>query len=269
MPYAECSSRKIFYQNYGQGEPIIYLHGLMGSSGLNRFFGFDGRTLAENFMVLEYDALGHGQSSGSTNPEDYQWRELAGILNSLMKELNLKQAHLAGTSMGAGTIIQFSQDFPEKIKSMILIAPPALEPGQLKAIISGFEALFKVIKEKGIARAVEFLLQLPGNDLLKEKIPNFEKGLQAWLSLQNLDYIKACALGLALESLEIEHLKKLETPALIIGWKNDPVHPEKSVKKLNKVLKNSQVHLLENMIPALTKPNLISGLIKNFLEEKR
>ena len=146
------------YKEFGQGEPIIILHGLFGTLDNWQTIG---KQLAENFTVFLIDQRNHGKSPHS---EAFSYPILADDLAEFMDEHFISSAHILGHSMGGKTAMYFAMKYPEKVDKLIVadIAPVQYEEGH-KAI---FDALFSV-DLKNVANRNEI------DEQLKKQIPQF------------------------------------------------------------------------------------------------
>lgn len=86
---------KLFYRQSGQGEPLIILHGLFGSS--DNWYTL-AKTFAEQFTVYLIDQRNHGQSPHS---EAFDYKLLAQDLLEFVNDHNLEKVNIIGHSMEA------------------------------------------------------------------------------------------------------------------------------------------------------------------------
>ncbi|WP_438952215.1 alpha/beta fold hydrolase [Porticoccus sp.] len=113
---------KIAYLEEGQGDVIIFLHGLGVSSGdwagqINYF--------SNHWRVIAPDFRGHGDSDKPSGPYDVSIHALDVL--GLMGQLGIDRAHLVGLSMGGMVAFQIAADAPQRLKSMTIInSGPAL-----------------------------------------------------------------------------------------------------------------------------------------------
>ena len=105
---------KLFYRKYGNGPPLIILHGLFGSSD-------NWVTIAKNlgniFTVYLPDQRNHGQSPHSDIHDYDSMRE---DLHELISDLKIKRFFLAGHSMGGKTAISFALKYPEMLNGLLI-----------------------------------------------------------------------------------------------------------------------------------------------------
>jgi esterase len=105
---------KLFYRKYGEGPPLIILHGLFGSSDNWMTIA---KTLGDTFTVYLPDQRNHGQSPHS-DIEDYD--SMRDDVFELANDLKLKKFFLVGHSMGGKTAISFALNWPEMINGLLI-----------------------------------------------------------------------------------------------------------------------------------------------------
>jgi esterase len=106
---------KLFYRKFGDGPPLIILHGLYGSSDN---WVTIGKQLGSYFTVILPDQRNHGQSPHSA-VHDYD--SMRDDLFELITDLKVKKFFLAGHSMGGKTAIAFAVKWPEMLNGLIVI----------------------------------------------------------------------------------------------------------------------------------------------------
>ncbi|MCK4852626.1 MAG: alpha/beta fold hydrolase [Bacteroidales bacterium] len=115
---------ELFYRNFGEGPPLIIVHGLYGASDNWLFIG---RSLASNFDVYLVDQRNHGQSPHS---DSHNYTAMKDDLLTFMDRQDLQKAILVGHSMGGKTVMFLAETHPERIDSLIVIdiAPTTCHP---------------------------------------------------------------------------------------------------------------------------------------------
>ena len=106
---------KLNYKILGEGQPLIILHGLFGSSDN---WLTHAKRLSEYFKVILVDQRNHGHSDWSN---DFNYTILATDLMELITELDLNKSYVLGHSMGGKTAMVFAQLFPEMISKLIVV----------------------------------------------------------------------------------------------------------------------------------------------------
>jgi len=135
---------KLNYKIYGQGEPIIILHGLLGS--LDNWATI-AKNLARNYMVFTIDQRNHGKSPHS---DIFNYDVLREDLFEFMEDNFINKAHLLGHSMGGKTVMNFALEYPDKVDKLIVadIAPVKYYEGHKNI----FDALFSIDLKKTRSR---------------------------------------------------------------------------------------------------------------------
>jgi len=105
---------KLFYRKYGNGPPLVILHGLYGSSDNWTTIA---KRLGDSFTVYLPDQRNHGQSPHS---DIHDYDSMRDDLFEMVSELNLRKFFLAGHSMGGKTAISFALKWPEMIYGLLI-----------------------------------------------------------------------------------------------------------------------------------------------------
>ncbi len=105
---------ELFFRKYGEGPPLIVLHGLYGSS--DNWVSI-GRKLAENFEVFLIDQRNHGKSPHSS---EHNYHILKEDLIDFMNKHSIEKAIIIGHSMGGKVAMFFATDYPERISHLIV-----------------------------------------------------------------------------------------------------------------------------------------------------
>jgi esterase len=105
---------KLFYRKFGEGPPLIILHGLYGSS--DNWVSI-AKKIGDSFTVYLPDQRNHGQSPHS---DTHDYNSMMDDLFELVSELRIKKFFLAGHSMGGKTAIAFAAKWPEMIYGLLI-----------------------------------------------------------------------------------------------------------------------------------------------------
>lgn len=115
MPTLECNGATLYYEEYGTGPSIVFLHGVM--AGL-RFFEAQLSGLSDEYRTVAFDFRGHGRSSkteaGHTLPQ------YARDLRAVLERLDLDDVVLVGWSMGALVSWEYVDRFgTDRIRALV------------------------------------------------------------------------------------------------------------------------------------------------------
>lgn len=113
------------YSTYGEGFPIILLHGFTGDSTTWKdLIPF----LSNRFQVVSIDIIGHGETVSPKDIHHYHMENVVHHIAKIMQQNNIDQAHFLGYSMGGRLALSFAMEYPAKVKSLILeSASPGLK----------------------------------------------------------------------------------------------------------------------------------------------
>jgi esterase len=125
----------LHFQEYGSGQPLIILHGLLGT--LDNWHTLS-RTFASSLRVLTVDQRNHGRSPHS---DIFTYDAMSEDLLDLLDSLKIPTVYLLGHSMGGKTAMQFALHHPGRVAKLIVvdIAPrayPRLHDELLDALTS-------------------------------------------------------------------------------------------------------------------------------------
>ncbi|QLY25266.1 alpha/beta fold hydrolase [Bdellovibrio sp. KM01] len=106
----------IYYEMYGEGEPLVLLHG--GGSDIHVSFGRGISTLAKHYRVIAFDEQGHGKSPASSRA--FGFENTARDIAEALKQLNIQKAKFIGFSNGATTGMYIGILYPDLMSKMVL-----------------------------------------------------------------------------------------------------------------------------------------------------
>ncbi|MFA6400704.1 MAG: alpha/beta fold hydrolase [Salinivirgaceae bacterium] len=106
---------KLNYKHFGEGSPLIILHGLYGSS--DNWVSI-ARELMSNFSVYLVDLRNHG---ASPHLPEHNYQVMVDDLLEFMNDKQLYSAIIMGHSMGGKVAMWFTSLFPERVKKLIVV----------------------------------------------------------------------------------------------------------------------------------------------------
>jgi pimeloyl-ACP methyl ester carboxylesterase len=106
---------RLHYERYGDGSPLIILHGLFGSLENWRTLG---KTFAQTFRVFALDQRNHGRSPHS---EVFNYPAMVEDLHEFLHEQGLSSTSLLGHSMGGKVAMLFAVTYPHLIDKLIVV----------------------------------------------------------------------------------------------------------------------------------------------------
>ena len=252
------------YLEGGEGESLVLLHGF----GANKdHWTRIGRYLTPHFRVIAPDLTGFGESSPAPDG-DYTIRAQATQVDALVRTLGIPSFHLGGSSMGGQTAGVYAAVYPEKVKSLLLIAPGGVvssEPSEMQRRLAAGEPNPLVAGD-----AAEFDRLMDFVFVKRPFIPAPIKGVLVQEAmahrLLNFDIFKQIRDSRNVAPLE--NLLRGETvPTLIIWGSQDRVLHVSGAAVLEAAMPNARVVVMKGVghIPMIEKPKETAAGILAFL----
>jgi pimeloyl-ACP methyl ester carboxylesterase len=140
--YASVNSLHLYYEVYGVGEPLILLHGGVGSIEM---FGDVLASLAQNRQVVAVDLQAHGRTADIARPLSFEL--MAGDIAALIKHLGFAKADVMGYSLGGGVSLRTAIGYPEVVRKLVLVSTPFKREGWYPEVLAGMEQMGAQIAE--------------------------------------------------------------------------------------------------------------------------
>jgi pimeloyl-ACP methyl ester carboxylesterase len=129
---------KLYYETYGQGEPLLLLHG--NGQSISAFSG-QIPELAKHYQVIAVDTRAQGQSTNGQQTLTYDL--FAEDMSALLKALNIPAANVVGWSDGGNTGLSLALHHPQQVKKLVTMGANlwadtlAVTPATLKEVRQG------------------------------------------------------------------------------------------------------------------------------------
>jgi len=217
----------LYYEDHGTGRPVVLIHGwpLSGASWEKQVTAL----LESGYRVITYDRRGFGNSSKPTSGYDYD--TFAEDLQTLVTQLDLRDATLVGFSMGGGEVARYLGNYgADRITKAVFMA--AIPPFLLKAVdnpegvdSSVFDGIEKAIVSDRPAFLSKFLADFYNVDVLRGKrisdqVVQLSWNIAAGASPKGtLDCVSAWLTDFR------NDLKRIEVPTLVIHGDADRILP--------------------------------------------
>lgn len=116
--FANVNGIKLYYEIYGEGQPLLVLHG-NGGSIMNAATHYP--DLIKKYKVIAIDSRGQGKSTDTDEPLTYD--KMASDINELLEQLKIDSVLIWGYSDGAILGIILGKDYPKKVKKVLAFGP--------------------------------------------------------------------------------------------------------------------------------------------------
>jgi pimeloyl-ACP methyl ester carboxylesterase len=118
--YAPVNGLKVYYEIYGEGKPLVLLHGSFMTIGLN--YGHLIPALSKTRKVIALDFQGHGRTNDSDR--EYSYENFADDVAGVLKHLKIDSADFAGYSLGGSVAMHVAIRHPQLVKKLVIISAP-------------------------------------------------------------------------------------------------------------------------------------------------
>ena len=265
MPKVDLNGVGIYYEETGEGFPLVLAHELAGSY---ESWEAQVRYFSSRYRVITYNARGYPPSDVPEKLDDYSQEQVVEDLYLLLRHLGIQQAHIGGLSMGGNMTLFFGLRHPAMAKSLIVAGTGtgSTDSAQFKRQSEGYA---ERLEAEGTAGLSDYLRG-------PTRIRFMRKNPQGWKEFAE-QFSRHSALGVALTlrgyqarrpsvlSLESE-LRALQVPTLIIlGDEDDPcLEPALFMKRL--IPRSGLVVLPQTGHAAnLEEPDLFNRSVSDFL----
>jgi len=136
MPVAHVNGVEIFYQEYGEGTPLVFSHEFAGSweSWLPQI-----RFFARRYRVIVSNHRGYPPSTVPEDPAAYSEENLVADLRALLDTLGIERAHIAGLSMGGAVALKFAIAHPDRCLGVVVAGAGSGADNHDQWVASGVE----------------------------------------------------------------------------------------------------------------------------------
>jgi pimeloyl-ACP methyl ester carboxylesterase len=206
--HVEANGVNYYYAVYGQGEPLLLLH---GGLGLIEMFGPNLAVLAEGREVIGVDLHGHGRTQLGDRPIDL--KDIGGDLAVVLDQLGYDQVDVLGYSFGGGAAFRLAVQHPEKVRRLVIASAGFAQDGF-------FPEMLPMQAAVGAAMA-EMMMETPMYQSYAAVAPDvseFPKLLDAMGALMRQPYDWR------------EDVKGLKMPVMLVYGDSDMVRPEHIVE---------------------------------------
>lgn len=135
--YAPVNGVKVYYEVYGQGKPLVLLHGAFMTIDLN--WGQLIPELSKTRKVIAIELQGHGHTPFSDRKLSHA--VLASDVEGVMDYLKVDSADVAGYSFGGSVAYQFAIQSPRRVRKLVIISAAYKSEGWLPEVNNGFKTM--------------------------------------------------------------------------------------------------------------------------------
>jgi len=119
MAWFQNGNARIYYEDVGQGKPIVSNHGLAEDCGYWRDTGVTAK-LAEKYRVISMDMRGHGQTVIESEPFGYDADTMGNDFGALADYLGLNKFHMLTHATGGMAGVRYAMTHSDRLLSLML-----------------------------------------------------------------------------------------------------------------------------------------------------
>ena len=116
--YADVNGLKMYYEVYGQGKPIVLVHGSFMNIPMN--WSHIIPVMIKDRKVIVAEMQGHGRTKDISR--EFSYESMADDVSLLLKQLKIDSADILGYSMGGGIAFQFAVRHPEQVRRLVVLS---------------------------------------------------------------------------------------------------------------------------------------------------
>lgn len=154
MPTASINGVELYYETFGAGYPLLFIHGGFGGLGTGTGQRTPAwvETLAQQFRVILYDRRSSGRSAFPESKHTMQL--LADDAYELLRHLGIERAHVWGTSAGGFIAVALALFHPEVVAGLV-VAESATRLSQDETLLAGLRDRVALLERDGAVAAYE------------------------------------------------------------------------------------------------------------------
>ena len=266
--FIEINEMQVHFRDEGEGFPIVLVHGT--ASSLHTWDAWTNELKKTN-RVIRMDLPAFGITGPNKNA-DYSIESYTTFLHSFVEKLNLEKFHLAGNSLGGNIAWNYAAEHPAKVEKLILVdasgLPTNKEPPAIfkMAKTPVLRSLFLYVTPKMLITKNIKEVYADDDKVTDELVTRYHQ--MALRAGNRQAFIDRAKTDFKLDAkINTDRLKSIQTPTLLIWGAKDLWIPLDNGKRMNRILVNSKLEVLENSghVPMEENPKESLELLKNFL----
>jgi len=272
---------KIYYEDRGQGPPVILAYGI--ACGMNHW-RHQVRYFSQHYRCITLDYRGHNRSATPKLRENLSIDALARDIEFLCKNLGIEKSSFWGHSFGAQVLIRSYDMFPNLFENLVFINGFATNPIQGMFGVDAVSDVFKFFKKgyEQMPETISYLWRAAITNPLAMRLTGLAGGFN--LDLTSFKDIEIYTRGVA--SLDVDVflqlfeqminydgrpvLERITVPALIIGGSADSVTSLRYQKTLHSLISGSELQIVPygSHCTMLDMPDMVNLRIEKFLRSR-
>ena len=233
---------KIYYEVHGEGESLLFLHGIMMNT--MSWLAFIPE-LSKRFKLILLDFRDQGQSSRMKEP--YTQEIHVGDVLGLLDALNIPRVHVMGLSYGGQVALRFALQHQARIKSLSLFNTPNRISNHLLEIGKAWETAAELNDgERFFQLAVPFIYSEPFYETHLDFLMERQKMFKTLLTKEWFEGFVRLSRSVRGYSIFPEELRTIHLPTLLVGADRDIIVSERSMKEIHENIPGCEFIMIPN-----------------------
>lgn len=266
MAYINIDNKNIHYKQYGSGEAVVFLNGmLMSTNSWSPFIN----TVSKKYNMITIDLLDQGKSDSSNG--EYSIDTQVEILKEFLDKLGLKEVILLGTSYGGKIALSFYIKYPNMVKSLILANTDSCTTDYMKRIAEEW-----IDKASTLDASIFLNSTMPymySYNYYKENYEGLKELEKVFSEIMNREWFERFknALNSAADFNISPKLNTINVPTLIISSELDVITPTAYQELLHREIEDSKWEIIKDVGHAsmYEKPEEFISIVMKFLGDLR
>jgi pimeloyl-ACP methyl ester carboxylesterase len=254
--YVRVNDLNMYYEIYGEGQPLVLLHGAFSAIGTS--FGKILPELAKTRQVIAFELQGHGRTADIDRP-----LSIEGMMEDVaaaLPQLGIQQADVLGYSSGGSVALHFAVRHPEMLRKLILMSVSYTLDGVHAGLMEGIGEM-----------KPEMMHGSPWYDEYMRIAPRPEDFPRLFAKKTEMDR--------QIKDFSEEEIRGIEAPTLLIVGDSDLIRPEHAVEMFRLLgggvfgdtpagLPNSQLAILPGTshVSIVDRADWLVSMIDSFLD---
>jgi len=263
MPKIKVNDINIFYETFGQGQPLVLVTGFSADrliwQGIVDAY-------AKHYQVIIVDNRGSGLSDSPDIP--YTIEMMADDIVALCKALSLDRCHFMGTSMGGAIVQTLAYKYPQLCRSAIIVN--SMSKIDIRFVVFA-KGRYELIKAGGFAQAqLEMALGIVFSNNYLNKPGIIETFITAGLAsphpMTAVGYKNQLSALLGFDSAGWLH--KIKVPCLVTGSDQDGIATEANMRSIAEQIPGALYYCFKGVghLPFIEKPEEFNKMALAFLK---
>lgn len=246
----------------GSGVPLFFQHGLTANTDQVKSL----LSGLEGLRLISIDCPGHGLTPLRVN-DTISFDTYSDMVVKNMDALGIQKGVFGGISMGSGIALNIALRYPERVLGLVLVRPAWLDTGSPKNLSILLEASLHIGADDGI-KIVE---ELEAFQEIAKELPLAARSILGIFGIHQQDILPKVIKSMVVDHplSNLEDLKGIKVPSLVIGNENDPLHPYDMAEVIYGSLNSSRIiKLTSGYIDKALHRNQVRSNILDFIKNE-